>query len=339
MRASRLLSIMMLLQTRGRMTAPALAAELEVSQRTILRDIDQLSASGVPVWSDRGRDGGFQLQSGWSTQLTGLTEAEAQALFLAGVPSAATELGLGGASASAQLKMLAALPEGLRADAQRVSARLHVDAIDWFRATSTPAHLQAVAEAVWHQRVINMRYQSWTGVKDRTAKPLGLVLKAGIWYMVALVDEHKEARTYKLSNIHQLTANHTTFKRPKSFHLSNFWKASTQRFETGIYQHTATVRVTEEGMKRICTTNPTVRQAAMQTAQADPQDTRWTHITIPVESAHYAASQFLGLGAQVEVLAPAELRQQVADAIAHMAALYPHPNSTAPRKKGLAHGR
>jgi predicted DNA-binding transcriptional regulator YafY len=164
---------MMLLQTRGRMTAPALAAELEVSQRTILRDIDQLSASGVPVWSDRGRDGGFQLQSGWSTQLTGLTEAEAQALFLAGVPSAATELGLGGASASAQLKMLAALPESLRADAQRVSARLHVDAIDWFRTTSTPAHLQAVAEAVWHQRVINMRYQSWTGVKDRT----------GIWWL------------------------------------------------------------------------------------------------------------------------------------------------------------
>jgi predicted DNA-binding transcriptional regulator YafY len=140
--------------------------------------------------------------------------------------------------------------------------------------------------------------------------------------MVALVDAHKEARTYKLSNIHQLTVNHTTFKRPKSFHLSNFWKASTQRFETGIYQHTATVRVTEEGMKRICTINPTVRQAAMQTAQVDPQDTRWTHITIPVESAHYATSQFLSLGAQVEVLSPAELRQQVLDAIGAMTGLY-----------------
>jgi predicted DNA-binding transcriptional regulator YafY len=322
MRASRLLSVMMLLQTRGRMTAPALAAELEVSQRTILRDIDHLSASGVPVWSDRGRDGGFELRKGWTTQLTGLTEAEAQALFLAGVPSAATELGLGGASASAQLKMLAALPEALRADAQRVSARLHVDAIDWFRAASPPPHLQAVTDAVWHQRIVNMRYESWTGTKDRTVKPLGLVLKAGFWYMVAMVDTYKEARTYKLSSIQHIEVQSATFKRPTSFNLAQFWKASTQRFEAGVYQTTITALVTAQGLKRIYSLSPAINRAALETAQTDAQDARWTRITIPIESIEYAASQLLSLGSDVQVLAPKELRSRMRDCILAMAVLY-----------------
>src|SRR5579863_9379665 len=127
MKASRLLSIMMMLQARGRMTAPALAEALEVSERTILRDIDQLSTSGVPIWGDRGRGGGFQLREGWSTDLTGLTENEVQALFLAGLPEPATELGLGGAATSARLKMIASLPPQWREQAEHVSSRLHVD--------------------------------------------------------------------------------------------------------------------------------------------------------------------------------------------------------------------
>ena len=146
MRASRLLSILMLLQTRGRMSATSLAAELEVSARTILRDVDQLSAAGVPIWADRGRDGGFVLQEGWRSGLTGLTENEANALSLAGLPTVATALGLGNASATAHLKMLATLPDALREDATRVSARLHIDPIDWYRAATT-ANLSASCRA------------------------------------------------------------------------------------------------------------------------------------------------------------------------------------------------
>src|SRR5216683_2126963 len=133
MRASRLLTILMLLQTSGRMSAQALAAEVEVSIRTVYRDIDELSAAGVPVYAERGRAGGFQLLEGWRTRLTGLTEPEARALFLAGLPGPAAELGLGDVMAAAQLKLLAALPADWQADARRVSARFHLDPVGWFR--------------------------------------------------------------------------------------------------------------------------------------------------------------------------------------------------------------
>ncbi|MDP3615481.1 MAG: HTH domain-containing protein, partial [Rubrivivax sp.] len=134
MKASRLLSILMLLQSHERMTAAALAQALEVSERTILRDMDHLSAAGVPVWAERGREGGFCLRPGWSTQLTGMTEAEAHALLLAGLPGPATELGLGEAALSARLKLVASLPTPLREQAAEVADRLHIDPVDWYRA-------------------------------------------------------------------------------------------------------------------------------------------------------------------------------------------------------------
>jgi predicted DNA-binding transcriptional regulator YafY len=155
-----------------------------------------------------------------------LTAPEAQALFLAGLPSAATELGLGAASTSARLKMLAALPAGLREDASRVSARLHIDPIDWYRAATPPAYLQAVADAVWHQRGLSIRYESWRGEKNRIVKPLGLVLKAGVWYMAALADMAKEPRIYRLSNIQKLSVRAATFKHPRNFNLAVFWQAA-----------------------------------------------------------------------------------------------------------------
>jgi predicted DNA-binding transcriptional regulator YafY len=322
MRAGRLLSILMLLQSRGRMSAPALAAELEVSQRTILRDIDQLAAAGVPLWSDRGRDGGFQLRQGWSTNLTGLTENEAQALFLAGVPSAAAELGLGGASASARLKILASLPEALRDNAEQVNARLHFDPIDWFRATAPTEHLQAIAHCVWHQRIAAIDYESWRGPKSRVIKPLGLVLKAGVWYTAALADESKQPRIYRLSNIHHLTMTGGTFRRPKRFDLATFWKDATQRFETEIYRGLATVRVTRRGMKRLSELSAAVSEAAARTAMPDPEHEGWTKVTIPTESDEHAAEQLLSIGADVQVLEPAGLRNRMKTLIGTIAALY-----------------
>jgi predicted DNA-binding transcriptional regulator YafY len=322
MRASRLLSILMLLQTRGRMSAPALAAELEVSQRTILRDIDHLSAAGVPIWSDRGREGGFQLREGWSTNLTGLTEDEAQALFLAGLPSAAAELGLGTASASARLKMLASLPEALRGNAEQVNARLHFDPIDWFRAAVPTDSLQAMAYCVWHQRIAAIEYESWKGRKKRVVKPLGLILKAGIWYTAALADESKEPRIYRLSNIHTLTITEQTFRRPKRFDLAEFWKQATQRFETEIYQDTATVLVTPQGMKRLMELSAAVGEAAKNTASNDTIKKGWTKVIIPIESIDYASGQMLSMGADVEVLEPLALRARMLTLIDAVKLLY-----------------
>lgn len=322
MRASRLLSILMLLQTRGRMSAPALAAELEVSQRTVLRDIDQLSAAGVPVWAERGRDGGFRLQAGWSTDLTGLTEAEAQALLLAGLPAAATELGLGGASASARLKMLAAVPQALRADAQRAAARLHLDPVEWYRATPPPVHLQAVANAVWKQRVLAIRYDSWKGSRTRLIKPLGLVLKAGTWYVVALADTGKQPRTYRLSNIRELSVREGSFRYPAKFHLPGYWQATVRRFEAEIYQGNATVLLSQRGLQQIVEFSAAVRQSVLATAVPQHGHPQWTQASLPIESVEHAACQLLGLGAEVQVLAPAELRQHMAACLRSMQALY-----------------
>jgi predicted DNA-binding transcriptional regulator YafY len=329
MRASRLLSIQMLLQTRGRLSASQLAAELEVSPRTVLRDIDQLSAAGVPVWADRGRDGGFQLREGWRTQLTGLTDKEAQALFLAGLPSAATALGLGHASASAQLKMLASLPPALQADAQQVSARLHVDTLDWFRDASAPEHLQSVANAVWHQHAMTMRYESWSGERDYAVKPLGLVLKAGVWYMVAQAPSPaKEPRTYRLSNILSLSVQDKIFKRPKRFDLARFWQTATKRFETDIYTATAQVRLTARGMKLLKQVSPAIQQALINTAVLDARDPNWSNCEIPIESISHATNQLLALGVDVEVLAPGELRASVAGVVRGMGVMYASPSSS-----------
>jgi len=322
MRASRLLSILMLLQTRGRMSAPTLAEELEVSQRTILRDIDHLSAAGIPIWSDRGRDGGFQLREGWSTNLTGLTEDEAQALFLAGLPTAAAELGLGSASASARLKMLASLPETLRDNAEQVNLRLHFDPIDWFRSAVPTDHLQAIAHCVWNQRIATMQYESWNGEKTRTIRPLGLILKAGIWYTVALADESREPRIYRLSNILQLAITETKFRRPKKFDLAEFWKQSTQRFETEIYRDEATLLVTSRGMKRLLELSAAVGEAAKRSAVTDSANAGWTKVVVPIESIEFTAGQFLSIGADVQVLEPQTLRTSIRELLDRISFFY-----------------
>jgi predicted DNA-binding transcriptional regulator YafY len=259
MQASRLLSMLMLLQTRGRMSAPALARALEVSVRTVYRDIDQLSAAGVPVWGEQGRNGGFQLREGWRTQLTGLTVPEARAIFMAGLPGPAAELGLGEAMATAQLKLLAALPSDWQADAQQVAGRFHLDAIDWFRSAAPPPQLKTVAEAVWLSQRLAMRYESWQGVSERVVEPLGLVLKAGTWYMAArragaslarAGGTADDARVYRLAAIESLDLLPETFQRPPLFDLAAWWTQAAERFEAGVYRDQALLRVTETGLQR-----------------------------------------------------------------------------------------
>jgi predicted DNA-binding transcriptional regulator YafY len=149
MRASRLVSILLLLQTRGRLTAQQLADALEVSVRTIYRDAESLHTAGVPLYGDSGPAGGYQLLGGYRTRLTGMTAAEAEALSLAGIPRAAAELGLGTVLATAQLKLQAALPAELRERAGRIQERFHLDAPGWYHHGDTSPYLAAVADAVW----------------------------------------------------------------------------------------------------------------------------------------------------------------------------------------------
>ncbi len=247
MRASRLLSLLLLLQTRGRLTAGELARELEVSVRTIYRDVESLSAAGVPVYSDRGPTGGYQLLDGYRTRLTGLTPDEAESLFLAGMPGPAAELGLGTVLATAQLKLLAALPPELQSRAGRIGERFHLDAPGWFHEGERLPHLATVADAVWNQRRLHVRYQRWRGEVERTLDPLGLVLKAGAWYLVARASG--QLRTYRASRILELDVLDERFERPDDFDLATFWDTWSEQFQRRLYRYEVTVRLSPRGLQ------------------------------------------------------------------------------------------
>ncbi len=321
MQASRLLSIMMLLQARGRMSAPALAQALEVSTRTILRDVDELSAAGVPIWGDRGRSGGFQLKAGWSTQLTGLTQPEVQALFLAGLPGAATELGLGTAATSARLKVVAALPDEWREQANNVSSRLHIDPVDWYRSSETPLALQEVASAVWSSVRLKIQYESWRGVSKREVDPFGLVLKAGTWYLVARPVGKPEALTFRLANIQFASTLPQRFKRPARFDLAAHWQASTQRFEAELYKHSAHIVASPRAQTWLA--NSRVKAVSLPDEPlGDTLSSSWAHFLLPIESLEHGMRQLLGFGAEVKVLEPPALKTALLKELARLNAAY-----------------
>jgi predicted DNA-binding transcriptional regulator YafY len=334
MRASRLLSILLLLQARGRMTAEALAAEFEVSVRTIYRDVDQLSAADVPIYADRGPSGGFQLLDGYRTRLTGLSPAEAETLSLAGLPGPAAQLGLADVLTAAQLKLSAALPERARATAGRVATRFHLDPVGWFRSADDAKLLPAIANAVWNEKCLDVRYRRAEGAVERRLQPLGLVLKAGIWYLVAQVGD--QPRTYRVSNFIDLAVTEESFERRKDFDLTRFWVTSSRAFETSVYHSNATLRVTARGLARLDSLGSLVAQAAAETAT--PVDAGgWVSVTIPIESVERAASDLIPLGADVEVVEPPELRERLVTTVQALARLYapvrPTERRPRPRKR------
>jgi len=318
MRASRLLSILLLLQTRGRMTAQALADEFETSVRTIYRDIDHLSAAGVPVYADRGRSGGFQLLEGYRTRLTGLSPAEAETLFLSGLPGPAADLGLGDAMAAAQLKLLAALPAEGRSGAARIGSRFHLDPIGWYRNADQIDVLPSLAEAVWTARRIRIRYDAWSEVVERELEPLGVTLKAGVWYAVA--QSGGKPRTYRVSNIQALELLAETFERPAAFDLAAYWQAWVRDFEDRLYQGEATLRLSPAGLKAVCNVSPVAERAARAATAFDAAG--WAVVTIPIESVEHAASDFLKLGTEAEVVGPPELRTRMAEIAAGLTKIY-----------------
>lgn len=319
MRASRLLSILILLQMRGRLSAETLAAEFEVSVRTIYRDIDQLSAAGVPVYAERGRAGGFALMDGYRTKLTGFTPAEADALVLAGVGGAASDLGIGAEAAAAQLKLLASLPPDTGASAQRVAQRFHLDPANWYTRPETLELLPKVADAVWREKRVRVRYESWKDVVTRDIDPLGVVLKGGLWYLVAAVKG--APRTYRVSNVRGLEVLNAPARRPRRFDLARFWGEWVKDFEKRLLNERAEVKLSPTGRRILRDVSPAAAEAvAAKHAACKPAG--WVRAEIPIESIEHAVRQLLRLGAETEVLGPPALRAAIAAEAKAVAARY-----------------
>ena len=320
MRASRLVTVLLLLQSRGQLTAGELAAELEVSERTIHRDVDALSASGVPVYAERGPHGGIRLVDGYRTRLTGLTGDEAEALFLAGIPGPAAELGLSTVVAAAQLKVLASLPPELRVRASRLVERFHLDAGDWFRASQPVPHLAVLSEAVWSSTRIAIEYEREGGTVERVIEPLGVVLKAGTWYVVAGVEG--QIRTYRVSRVVEAVPSTERFDRPDRFDLAAYWAESTAAYERDVPRVDVVVRVRPDRVDRL---REAAGGAAFNAAEtvAGPDPEGWLRLRLRLDWPGDAARTLLSAGRWVEVLEPADIRARVASTARAIAARYP----------------
>ena len=307
MRASRLLSILILLQLRTRLTAEELAAEFEVSVRTIYRDVDALAAAGVPVFGDRGPGGGFQLVDGYKTRLTGLAGDEAGAMLMIGLPEQAREMGFGDAATRARNKLLAALPKAGSDEASRIAGRFHLDTIDWYRSARPVPFLTAIARAVLDRRRLRMTYESWTAVRDWTVEPLGLVLKAGTWYLVA--HGVGKRRIFTVADVKACRTLEQSFDEPAGFDLPNWWSEQLRQFEARLRPGMAKLRASPLGLRRLRLLGAFAAEAvdAAGPAAADG----WCAIDLPLETIEAAAPMLLGIGPEIEVLEPAELRVEV----------------------------
>jgi predicted DNA-binding transcriptional regulator YafY len=316
-RASRLLSLLLLLQLGRKLTAEELAERLGVSVRTVYRDIEALAEAGVPIRSERGPAGGFRLREGYRSKLP-LTADEAEAL-LVGAPGPAAALGLGEFLAEARLKVLASLPRELRERARRAERLFYLDEPRWFHRREESPLLAELAGAVWAQHRLDVEYRRQGEVVRRLLDPLGLVLKAGSWYLVARRDG--EARVYRVSRLERITVLDEDFERPRGFDLARFWLKRLEEFETSLPRVEVTVRVRADALAELrSAVDWTVRPAIDGAAKA--AEDGWVELMLPFERLEYAYAELIPLGGAVEVVAPPELRERVARAGRGLAEVY-----------------
>jgi predicted DNA-binding transcriptional regulator YafY len=318
MRADRLLSMLMLLQVRRRMTARELAERLECSERTVYRDLDALSAAGVPMYAQRGAGGGCLLPDGYRTNLTGLNEPEVQALVLAAPARVLADLGLRQAGEAALLKLLAALPASAQRGAAEARGRIHVDAAGWTRPEEAALHLPSLLDAIWQERKVRLCYRRSEGAEpfERVVDPLGLVAKGSVWYLVAGVEG--DVRTYRVSRVVEAVVSDEPAARPEGFDLAAHWGASSEQFVRNIPQFRATLRVRSELLGRL---RGFWRYARIE-HEDEPVD-GWARLEVSFDGDLEAAFRdVLPFAPDVVVLEPTELRARVLEAARELAALH-----------------
>ncbi|MFB8240834.1 helix-turn-helix transcriptional regulator [Kitasatospora purpeofusca] len=353
MRTARAISLLLLLQARRSMTGAELAAELEVSERTVQRDVLALAEAGVPVYADRGRAGGYRLLDGYRTRLTGLDRTEAEVLLLAGLPGPLQDMGLADPALAARLKVTGELGGAPAAGARR----FHLDAPGWFRDAPVPPLLAEVARAVWGGRLLRARYRRRPEADpvERVLRPAGLVLKAGTWYLVARPDGNGEepdgngkepdgtggggeAAAHRVYRVDRLLAAEPS-DRPfapdgadADFDLAAFWEARAAGFARSLLRETVTLRLSPAGLvlvRRLL--EPLAAREALASA-GEPDGQGRVTVRLPVESLDVGYEEVLRLGPEAEVLEPPALRQRLAEAAARTAALYGAPPADRPQR-------
>jgi predicted DNA-binding transcriptional regulator YafY len=324
MRADRLIIELMLLQVRGKMTARALANELAVTERTIYRDIEALSISGVPVYAERGPGGGISLVESYRTTLTGLKRGEVRALFMLSIPAALAEIGLDEEAQTAFMKLSAALPGTLRDEEQRTRQRFYIDQSGWQTIHGPKTQSALIQQAVWEDRMLTVRYQSILGERiaphEGTIEPYGLVAWRGEWYLV--FRQASVIRVLRLDRILNAEISPEHFLRIPNFDLVSFWKKWV--VEKHIPSHPFPVHVLAEleALPYLAEYRDVLESTQnLMSEKRDP-----FHLVLYFKNLEQARDRLLTLGGAVEVLEPKSLRLSIEDYANQVVALYKRGN-------------
>ncbi len=316
MRADRLLSILLLLQVRRRWTARELAERMEVSERTILRDMEALCAAGVPVIADRGAGGGWRLEQEYRTNLTGLSPDEVRTLFIMKTSRMLRDLGLNRAADTAFVKLAASATHSARTEMELTRELLHVDGAGWYESSETFPLLPVVQQAVWQRRELRMTYARADGiVSERLVNPLGLVVKGGVWYLVASRDG--EMRSYRVSRIQQANMGDEPCERLAAFDLAAYWKRSAAEFVAAAPRYEVALRASANYRTRL-------RRAKFLRIQGEetPDLNGWAMMHVRFEDEREASDYLIRAGAEAEVLNPDALRARLRQMAEEIVRLY-----------------
>jgi predicted DNA-binding transcriptional regulator YafY len=324
MRSSRLLEMLLLLQTRGSVTAAELAMRLEVSPRTVYRDAEALGAAGVPVYASRGRGGGIRLLPGFRTDVTGLTQDEARALFVLTTGGAQADLGLAAPLRSAVAKVLRAVPAPFQPDAAAASQRILIDPAGWLRTVEPPEQLAALQCAVFHDHRVVLSYRSsgQPQASERTVDPYGLVCKSGIWYLVA--DSGGQPRLFRVSRVAAATETGEPVRRRDGVGLADLWEELRRQVDDRPMPVRVRARVRRSRLdmfRRICAAH-LADPDGEPPGEPNGPDSEWAEVSLRF-AAVMAARTLLSFGDDVVVSAPPEVREDLRATAAAVAGCYP----------------
>lgn len=314
MRADRLLSILLLLQNNRKMSSRQLAEKLEVSERTIFRDIESLCSAGIPIHAERGSQGGWVLADSYRTNLTGMSEHEISSLLISNYSTLLGDLGIQKHFDSAYQKLLSSTPDAIRRDAEITRQRIHIDGVGWHKSDEAFPWLSTVQEAVWSQQKLDIVYKKDDATVKRIVLPLGLVAKRNVWYMVA--ESERFPRTYRISRLLEATLLHETFDRPHDFNLSGYWEQSTLEFKSNLPKYPVRVRLTESRLNRL------QRERYMKVLHIKSDCPGFVVADLEFHTLESAGEILLSCGRDAEVLEPLELRELVIAEATAICSLY-----------------